>query len=307
MALNLGRLRAFEAVTRVGSFTGAAQRLGVTPPAVSLQIRELERDCGVPLFHRVGRRVRLTPAGQTLEQYAQRIFALAADAEQALQESRRFAGGELRLVASGTSAAYYLPPVLTAFRHRYPAIRIHLAVENSQRVRERILSLEDDLGVLGVETAHPDLVFESLAEDPLVVIMSPRHPLARRRQLSLAELGKEALILRERGSASRQLVERRLLRLGTGARPSMEIASNEVIKRAVEMGNGVSFMSAAIVRREVEAGLLRALPVRGERLVRNIYLVYHRERRQSPLINALLTVSRELRGRRRRPGSRPST
>src|SRR6266852_1869808 len=214
MPINLGQLRVFEAVTRAGSFAGAAHRLGVTPPAVSLQIRQLERDHGVQLFDRIGRRVRLTPAGQTLEGYAQRIVALAADAERALEETQRFASGQLRVVASGTSAAYYLPPLLTELRRRYPGIRAHLDVENSQRVRERILSLEDDVGVLGVETAHPDLVFELLGKDPLVVIVPPGHPWARRRRLSLAELKTQDLILREPGSASRQLIERRLGRLG---------------------------------------------------------------------------------------------
>jgi DNA-binding transcriptional LysR family regulator len=302
MALNLGQLKVFEAVTRTGSFSAAAQRLGVTPPAVSLQIRQLERDSGVRLFDRVRRRVRLTPAGQTLERYAQRLFALADDAEQALQATRRFAAGRLRVVASGTSAAYYVPPLFTELRRRYAGIRMHLDVENSQRVRERVLSLEDDVGVLGVESPHADLLFAPLAEDSLVVIVPPDHAWARRRHVSLADLRHEPLILRESGSATRQLLERRLLPLGVSVHPAMEIASNEVIKRAVEMGNGVGFMSAAIVRREVEAGHLRALPVRGERLVRTIYLVYHRERAASPLIHAVLAVAR---ARRRSRPSRP--
>src|SRR6266540_497826 len=174
MAINLGQLRVFEAVTRAGSFTRAAHHLGVTPPAVSLQIRQLEQAHGVRLFDRVRRRVRLTPAGQRLEPYARRIIALAGDAERALEETRGFAGGQLRLVASATSAAYYLPPLLTRFRRRYPGIRVRLDVANSQRVRERIAGLEDDLGVLGMETAHPDLEFELLARDPLVVMVSPR-------------------------------------------------------------------------------------------------------------------------------------
>jgi len=297
VGINLGQLRVFEAVTRASSFTRAAHHLGVTPPAVSLQIRQLEQAHGVRLFDRVRRRVRLTPAGQRLEQYARRIIALAGDAERALEETRGFAGGQLRLVASATAAAYYLPPLLTRLRRRYPGIRIHLEVGNSQRVRERILGLEGDLGLLGAESPHPDLVFELLAEDPLVVIVPPGHPWARRRRIPLAELRDEDVILREPGSASRQLIERRLQKLGVEVRPAMEIGSNEVIKRAVEMGNGVSLMSAAIVRREVEAGHLRALGVRDERLVRNIYLVYHRERRDSPLIHAVLAVAR---GRRRR-------
>ncbi len=292
MGINLGQLRAFEAVARTGSFTRAAHRLGVTPPAVSLQIRQLERTHGVRLFDRLRRRVWLTPAGQRLEQYARRIFALAGDAERALEETRGFAGGQLRLVASATSAASYLPPLLTRLRRRYPGLRVHLDVGNSQRVRERIASLDGDLGLLGVEAAHPDLVFERLADDPLVVIVAPGHPWARRRRISLAELRHQELILREAGSASRQLIERRLLRLGVGVQPTMEIASNEVIKRAVEMGNGVSLMSAAVVRRDVEAGHLHALGLAGEPLVRTIYLVYHRERRDSPLIHAVLSVAR---------------
>lgn len=299
MAINLGQLRVFEAVTRSGSFSGAAERLGVTPPAVSLQIRQLERAHAVRLFDRVGRRVRLTAAGRRLEEYAQRIVALAGDAERALEATRGFAGAQLRLLASATAAAYYLPPLITRFRSRYPDIRVQLDVGNSQRVRERIASLDGDLGMLGVDTPHADLVFELLARDPLVVIVAPGHAWARRRRISMGELRDQALILRERGSASRQLVERRLAALGVRVQPAMEISSNEAIKSAVEMGNGVGLMSAAIVRREVEAGHLRALGVSDERLVRNIYLVYHRERRDSPLVRALLETARGLRRRRR--------
>ena len=127
------------------------------------------------LFDRVGRRVRLTAAGRRLEEYAQRIVALVGDAERALEATRGFAGGQLRVLASATSAAYYLPPLLTRMRARYPDMRVQLDVGNSQRVRERIASLDGDLGVLGVDARHPDLVFERLARDPLVVIVAPSH------------------------------------------------------------------------------------------------------------------------------------
>src|SRR5262245_40520528 len=113
MPINLGQLRVFEAVTRTGSFTQAAERLGVTPPAVRLQIRHLEQAHGVRLFDRLPKRVRLTSAGEQLAPYAQRIVALASDAERTLEATRSFSGGQLRIVASATAAAYYLPPLFT--------------------------------------------------------------------------------------------------------------------------------------------------------------------------------------------------
>src|SRR5215468_8706107 len=116
MAINLGQVRVFEAVTRAGSFAQAAERLGVTPPAVSLQIRQLEQTYGVRLFERLRKRVRLTSVGEQLVPYAQRIVALASDAERTLEATRSFSGGQLRIVASATAAAYYLPPLLTRLR-----------------------------------------------------------------------------------------------------------------------------------------------------------------------------------------------
>lgn len=290
--LNLTQLRAFAAVARTGSFSKSAQELSVTQPAVTVQIRQLERHVGMPLFDRVRPRARLTEAGQTLFQYARRIFALADEAEQALELARGFKAGRLKLVASLTAAAYYLPPLIAAFKRRYPGIQIQLAVDNSQRVAERILALSEDLGVLTGEPEDPHLVLEPFCEDSLVLIASPWHPWARRRDVSLHELVDQPFILREAGSATRALVEQRLAALGVAFRVIMELGSNEAIKRTVEAGDGVTLISEAIVQREVEAGRLAMLRIREPGLVRRFYLVYHRERRQSPLIRALLEVAR---------------
>lgn len=297
MPLNLHQLRVFEAVARTGSFSKAARELSITQPAVTFQIRQLEAQRGVALFERIRRRPGLTQAGQTLYQYAQRIFALAEEAEQALEHARGLKAGRLRLIASLTAAAYYLPPVVAAFKRRYPGIQVQLVVDNSHRVAERILSLADDLGVLTGEPKDPHLVLEPFCEDPLVLIVHPQHPWARRRTVSLRELAAQPFILREPGSATRALIESRMAADGIGLRVTMELGSNEAIKRTVELGNGVTLISAAIVRREVEAGRLAMLRVRGPGLVRRFYFAYHRERRDSPLIRALLEIVRERRGR----------
>lgn len=297
MVLNLNQLRVFEAVARTGSFSKAAQELSVTQPAVTVQIHHLEKHCGVPLFERVRRRARLTPAGLTLHQYAQRIFALAEEAEQALELARGFKAGRVRLVASLTAAAYYLPPLIAAFKQRYPGIEVQLFVDNSQRVAERIQALVDDIGVLSGEPQDPNLVLEPLCEDPLVLIVSPRHPWAKRRTVSLHELADQPFILREPGSATRALIESRMAAEGVALRVTMELGSNEAIKRSVEMGHGVTLISAAIVQREVEARHLVMLRVREPGLVRRFYMAYHRERRESPFIRAFLEVTQRNFGR----------
>jgi aminoethylphosphonate catabolism LysR family transcriptional regulator len=296
--LGLVPLRVFDAITRAGSFTRAAERLAVTPPAVSLQIRNLERQYGVRLFERIGRRVRLTPAGEALRQYAQRIFALAEEAERALQGARGFMATRLRIAATPTTAGYHLGPFCKALRLRYPGLRLELSVQNSQRVRERLLELEDDLGMLGGEPGHPDLVLVPFARDPLVVIVAPDHPWARRRSIGLEALADQPLILREPGSNTREVVERRLRAVGVELGSTVEIASTEAIKRAVEAGTGVSVLAVAAVRRDVEAGHLRALRIRDPEAAVTLSLAYHRDRAESPLVRAVLdAVKRMFRAR----------
>jgi LysR family transcriptional regulator, low CO2-responsive transcriptional regulator len=289
--LGLAQLRVFDAITRTGSFTKAAERLAVTPPAVSLQIRQLERQYGVPLFERIGRQVRLTPAGDALKQYTQRIFALAEDAERMLQGTRGFTATRLRIAATPTTAGYYLGPFWKALRQRYPGLRLELSVHNSRGVRERLLELHDDLGMLGGEADHPDLVLESFARDPLVVIVAPDHPWAKRHSVNIEDLRDQSLVLREPGSSTRELVERRLQSGGVAVGMSVEIASTEAIKRAIEAGTGVSVLASAAVRRDVATGHLHALRIRDRTFALTLSLACHRERRESPLIRAVLDAT----------------
>jgi DNA-binding transcriptional LysR family regulator len=293
--VNLAHLRTFEAVVRSGTFSAAARQLRVTPAAVSLQIRLLEKACGLRLFDRVGRRTLVAPAGQVLREFAQRIFALERDAERALQDARGLTTGTLRIVSSETAATYYLPPLWAAFQRRYPGVRVQLALENSRAVTERLLALEDDVGVLGIDDPPEALVLETLVEDPLVAVVPPGHSWARRRTLGLDALAGQPLILREPGSASRRLLEQRLEAAGVRYRPVMEIASNELIKRAVEQGMGIAILSAAVVAREVAYRTLHALTIADRRFIRPLYVAYHRERAAMPAIRALVALAQEFR------------
>ena len=288
--LGFAQLRAFEAVTRTGSFTKAAQRLRVTIPAVSLQIRQLEREHGVRLFDRIGRRVRLTPAGEALRQYAGRIFTLTHDAERALQGTGDFNGTRLRLAATPTAAGYYLAPFWKRLRRRYPGLQLEVSVHNTRTVRQRLLALEDDLGMLGGATEDGTLIVRPFARDTMMAIVSREHPWAKRKAVTLKALGREPLILREPGSAGRETVERALRSAGIEPRAVMEMTSTEAIKQAVEANGGVGILARAVVQRDVCGGHLRALPVRGGDLTLRLAFAYHRERADSPLLRAVLEV-----------------
>lgn len=300
VAVNLNQLRVFEAVGRTGSFSRAAEVLGVTQPAVTVQIRRLEDLCGTALFERVRRRPRLSQAGETLYRYARRIFALTDEAEEALALARDLKGGRIRLVAGRTPAACHLPPLITAFKRRYPSVEVQLLVDSTDRVIERLLDLKDDVAVLGLRPPQAALVAEPFCDDALALIVAPDHPWARRRRVKLAELAGESLVQREPGSSSRAMVERHLAAHSVTARVVMELGSNETIKRSVEEGAGVAFMSASAAAIEVEAGRLVTVRTVEPPLVRPLFFVHHRDRSASPLVGAFLEVARALRDTDRR-------
>lgn len=284
--MNLTQLRAFEAVARTGSFSRAAEALAVTQPAVTMQIRELERDCGVQLFERIRRAPRLTEPGRVLQDYARRIFSLLDEARVRLEGARALTTGHLRIVAGPTGASY-AAGFVAAFHDRYPGIRVALSVDTSGRVAERVATLADDIGLLGEEQRDARLARVAFCDDPLVVITAPGHPWARRRSVSVRALAEVALITREAGSTTRVFVEARLGAAARRLRIGMELGSNDAIKRAVELGTGVAIVSREIVRSEVRAGTLRVLGIREPGFVHRIDLVYHKDRAEAALIAAV--------------------
>jgi DNA-binding transcriptional LysR family regulator len=259
---------------------------------VSLQTRQLEQQYGVRLFERVRRRVRLTPSGEALLPYAQRIFALAEDAERVLQGVGDFGGSKLRIAVTPTTAGYHLAAFWRTILRRFPGLQLDLSVHNSRIVQERLLALEDDLGMLGGTEHHPDLVLQPFARTELVAIVAPTHAWRRRSWVSVRALSDLPLILREPGSSSRAVAERELRRAGIAPRTVVEVASTEAVKQAVEAGAGIGILATAAVRRDVPGGYLRALRIRGGDFSLALALAYHREREESPLIRAVVEAAR---------------
>jgi DNA-binding transcriptional LysR family regulator len=286
--MNLNHLAIFQAVASSDSVSGGAAQLHISQSAVSRQLAEFERTIGVHLFQRLPRGMRLTDAGRVLLGYANRLFAIEAEAEQALHDLTHVARGRIAIGASRTIGAYVLPPVLAAYRRDYPAVDLSLQVENTQAIEDKLIAGEIDIGFAeGIERSDV-LDYQVFAQDELVVIAAPRHPAVKRAPLDLGDLAELPLLLHETGSGTRAVTERALSAKGLTVRPAMTLASTEAIKHTVATGIGLAILSALAVRTEIKARTLTVIPVRGLRIERPLYRVQLKKAWPSPSLEAFL-------------------
>jgi DNA-binding transcriptional LysR family regulator len=292
--MNLNHLAIFHAVAQTGSMTRGAERLDISQPAVSKQVRELERALGVHLLDRIGRRVHLSQAGEVLADYARRLFALAHEAEEAMANVRAVGRGRLVIGASTTIGTYLLPGVVAEFWRRHPKVELLVEIENTEQVHRRLAGHELDVGLTEGFVEEEELDAEVFHRDELVVIASPAHPLAGNPRIALNAIQQEAFILREPGSGTREVEERALARLKLPVRVALALGSTEAIKRVVAEGVGLAIVSRLSVRAECAAGSLAVLPVAGLHIERPLYLVRRKGRRDGPALQAFCGILREM-------------
>ena len=289
------RLQVFHAVAKHLSFTKAADALFMTQPAVTFQVRQLEDQFNARLFDRVQGRISLTPAGLVAFEYAERILSLSAELESRMREAGGQPAGPLLLGASMTIADYLLPQVLGEFKARYPAVVPRLFVANSESVQERVAERSLDLGFIEGDSRLPSLASEVCCEDELQVVCAPTHALAKQAVIAPRLLTEHAYISREPGSGTREVIDRFLEKVGL-ARDSlqvvMEAGSPEAIKGLVATGLGFTIMSRATVTNEARLGELVPIPI-SPRLIRELVVVYPKERIRSRLVNAFMAFARE--------------
>lgn len=276
--MQLGQLRVFQVVARSQTFTAAADALGRSQPAISMQVRALERELGVPLVEVMHRRVRLTVAGEELLRHADRVLAGLEGLDRAMTRIRG-GGGSVRIGASATPSSYLLPYLLAPFVQRHPDVQIRLSVENPAALHELLESGTIDVAVaMGAKDAPPwqgDFETGTLGLDEMRIVLPPGDPRAGR-DWSSRELGKAPLVLRESESHTRVVLQRAL---GYEPQPLMELASNEAVKRAVAAGVGVGVLSELSVAWEVDAGRLSAATCRelgGPRRIYTFRRIFHR-------------------------------
>jgi DNA-binding transcriptional LysR family regulator len=261
MSVNLHLVRTFSAVAEAGSFNRAAAQLGVSQPAVSRAVQELERQLDTPLLERTGRRVSLTAAGKVLNEHAVALFAIERTAETELAELRQLERGELAIGASSTIGIYLLPQVMGIFQRKHPGVRLFLDIGNTAQIVGRLRTGTLDTAFVEGPVSGSDLSVRPWRDDSLVVVAAADHPLCGRQPVTLDELIRVTFVLREPGSGTREVVEAALRERGVEVRVAMELGSTEAVKQAVAAGLGVSIVSIATISQELELGRLRVLDV----------------------------------------------
>ncbi|HSH84620.1 MAG TPA: LysR family transcriptional regulator [Guyparkeria sp.] len=285
LKLTLRQLEILTAVARHGSFSRASKDVHLTQPAVSMQIKQLEESLGLPLFEHVGKKIHLSEAGQETLATGQAIARELDNLEHTLADLKGLKGGTLTVSVAST-ASYFAARLMALFRQVHPEVRISLNVVNRATLLGHLASNSIDLALMGQPPEGQDLIAQPFMENPLVVIASPSHPLARIRDIPLARLADEPLVGREPGSGTRGAVEKAFAEAGLELQVAMEMNKNEAIKQAVEAGLGLGVVSLHIVQSELASGELCVLDVQGFPLMRQWYLVQRDGKRLSPAARA---------------------
>lgn len=289
------RLQVFHAVAKHLSFTKAAEALFMTQPAVTFQIKQLEEHFNTRLFERGHGRISLTPAGDIVLDYAERILGLSAELDTRLKEMTGQIAGLLLVGASTTIAEFLLPQVLGDFKSRHPNVVPRLFVANSGAVENRVAEHTLDIGFIEAPSHLAAVATDVCCEDELVVVCASSHPLAQHKSVTPKQLVEYPYISRESGSGTREVTDAYFQK--AGVRPEslnvvMELGSPEALKGLVATGLGFTIMSRATVQKETRLGELVSMPL-APRLIRNLSVVYPKEKFRSRLVNTFVQFAKE--------------
>ena len=292
MNITLRQLQVFEKVARRLSFTHAAQELYLTQPAVSMQIKLLEDNLGLPLLERLGKKLYLTEAGREIYRLSRTIASQLQETEQVLEAIKGTEGGTLTISVVST-VHYFAIRALANFCKSFPKVRIDLKVTNRQGLLRLLEENATDLALMGKPPADWDLIAEAFMDNPLVVIAPPGHPLCQQQEIPLAKLEKETFLIREQGSGTRGAVESFFKRKGLSISGSMEMNTNTAIIHGVAEGLGLGIVSLHTIQRELDDGRLVILNVDSFPLMRKWYLAHRSGKKLSHAAEAFKTFVKE--------------
>jgi DNA-binding transcriptional LysR family regulator len=285
-------LEVFLSVAKHLNFTRAGEEVNLSQPSVSVRIRQLETELGVKLFEQLGKRVTLTEAGSLLIPHAHRVIGAIEDATHAIDELQGLERGSLRIGASTTPGMYLIPKTIANFKARYPKIEIQLGIRDTRQVEDGVARNEFDFGFVGGHLAGDEVDAQPWLTDQLVLVVAPGHALGRKKSVKLEDLRKEKFILREPGSATRATITSHLQRSNLTVEPIMEMENPESVKKAVQSGLGIAFISLFAVETELKAKSLVAVVVRGIDIRRELKIVHRKDKHLSRAARTFIEMAR---------------
>jgi DNA-binding transcriptional LysR family regulator len=295
--MDLRQLEILQAIAETGSFTASGRKLHVSQSAISRQILLLEEELGEPLFLRVGRQVRMTPAAESLVQLGQRVFLDVRETVGAITDRTRELRGTLRLSGGMTVCLYVFPPLLKHLRRVHPHLDVRLMVATAGRSVQEIRGGRVDAGLLTLPVQESDLVTVPVLREELLLVTTPTHPLARRRKVAPPDLDGQPFVLFEVGSATRKVIDQFFATEKIEPTIVMDTENVEIIKAMVKTGMGVGIVPYQAVAREVRAGQFFCTRIDGHQLVRETGWVYARANRVPRVIHELLAAFDAVKGK----------
>lgn len=295
--MNLDYLHTLVSVVEHGSLSAAARAKRISQPAVTKQIQRMESELGLTLLVRGPKRqAELTPAGERVLVFARETLSAYEKLERELGVLKAVGQGTLVLASSTIPGEYVLPALLAAFREEYPRIRVEMSISDTADVATKLLEEEADVGMIGSRPRRPGLRLERLVGDEVILVVPPGHVLAEKASVSIEDLRKQRLILREQGSGTRRSVEEALAASGTTLSQedaALILGSTQAVLQAVEQGLGIGFISERAAGAALADGRVVRVSLEGIDLGRNLYLAYLPERVGDPLVGRFLKFARE--------------
>jgi DNA-binding transcriptional LysR family regulator len=281
MHLTLRQIEVFNAVARLKNYTRAAESLHMSQPAVSMQIKQLEDNVGLPLFEQVGKQIHLTDAGRYMYDYGRSLSDLLAEAEEVFEAIKGVERGSLS-ISVATTASHFATRLLAEFTKQHAGITISLDITNREALQKQLENNEPDLVIMGQPPEGVDVEADAFMENPLVMIAPAGHALSKQRNIPLSAIENESFVVREPGSGTRSAIERFFARHKIPFQTGIEMTSNEAIKQAVEAGLGLGIVSIHTLELELETGRLQVLDVVDFPIVRHWYIMQRKGKRLSP-------------------------
>jgi len=285
-------LQVFLSVSKHLNYTRAGEEINLSQPSVSVRIRQLESELRVKLFEQLGKKVVLTDAGQLLVPYANRVIAAVDDAHHAIDELQGLERGSLRIGASTTPGMYLVPQVVARFKRSHPKIDIHLRIKDTREVEDGVLNNEFDFGFVGGHLAAAEVSAHAWLTDELLLVVSPDHRLRNKKTVRKQDLAGESFIVRESGSATRATIVTQLQQANFELETVIEMENPESIKKAVQSGLGIAFISKFAIATELKAKTLTAIRVRDLTINRELKIVHRKDKHLSRAALALIKMAR---------------